>query len=155
MHEPCGDFDNPGSNYERYADSYKPDWRRDQDTQANAYVRSQEKTLNDFIQSAQAFQQRSQANIQANIQANEQGWQQQDQMWQQQDERMEASIRRMEGHFEIIAEAMQSMVHEESSTNPEKENATTIPSNGENVETEVGHELSNDFPCVSREQIEN
>ena len=102
MHEPCGDFDNPGTSYERYADSYKADWRRDQDTKANAYVQSQEKTLNDFIQSAQAFQQRSQANIQA----NEQGWQQQDQMWQQQDERMEATKRRMERHLEIIAEAM-------------------------------------------------
>ena len=85
VHEPCGDFDNPGSSYERYADSYKPDWRRDQDTQAYAYVQSQEETLNDFIQSAQAFQQRSQANIQANIQANDQGWLQQDQMWQQQE----------------------------------------------------------------------
>ena len=68
MHEPCGDFDNPGSSYERCADSYEPNWRRDQDTQANAYVRSQEETLNDFIQSAQAFQQRSQAYIQANEQ---------------------------------------------------------------------------------------
>ena len=76
MHEPCGDFDNLGSSYERCADSYKPDWRRDQDPQANAYVRSQEETLNDFIQSAQVFQQR----FQANIQANKQGWQQQDQM---------------------------------------------------------------------------
>ena len=25
MHEPCGDFDNPRSSYERYADSYKLD----------------------------------------------------------------------------------------------------------------------------------
>ena len=49
---------------------------------------------------------------------------------------------------------MQSMVHEESSSNPEKENATTIPSNGENVETEVGHELSNDLSCVSGKEIE-
>ena len=68
MHDPCGDFNNPGSSYERCADSYEPDWRRDQDTQANSYVQSQEETLNDFIQSANAFQQRSQANIQANEQ---------------------------------------------------------------------------------------
>ena len=107
-------------------------------------MRSQEETLNDFIQSAQAFQQRPQANIQA----NEQGWQHQDQMWQQQDERMEASIRRMEGHFDIIAEAIQSRVHDESLSHPEKENAPTILSNGKNVKTEVGHELSNDLPGV-------
>ncbi|KAK0583489.1 hypothetical protein LWI29_037478 [Acer saccharum] len=69
--KPCGDFDNPGSSYEWCANSYELDYRRDQDTQANAYVRSQEKTLNDFIRSAQAFQQRHQANLQA----NGQGWQ--------------------------------------------------------------------------------
>ena len=106
--------------------------------------------MNDFIQSAQAFQQRSQANIQA----NEQGWQQQDQMWQQRDERMKASIRRMEGHFEIIVKAMQSMVHEESSCNPEKENAPTIHSNGENVETEASFDFFDDLPCVSGKEIE-
>ena len=80
--------------------------------------------------------------------------QHQDQMWQQQNERMEASIRRMEGHFEIIVEAMQSMVHEESLSHMEKKNATTIPSNGENIKTEVVHDFFNDLPCVSREEIE-
>ncbi|KAK4849782.1 hypothetical protein QYF36_000757 [Acer negundo] len=58
----CGiDFDNPGSSYEKYADSYMLDWRRDQDfalsdTQANAYEQLPEETLNNFIQNAQAFQ---------------------------------------------------------------------------------------------------
>ena len=67
---------------------------------------------------------------------------------------MEVSIRIMERHYEIIAEAMQSMVHEESSSNLEKENATTIPSNGEKVETEVSFDFFDYLPCVSGEEIE-
>ena len=67
---------------------------------------------------------------------------------------MEASIRRMESHFEIIAEAMQSMVHEESSSNSEKENAPTIPSNGENVKTEVSFDFFDYLPSVSGKEIE-
>ena len=66
---------------------------------------------------------------------------------------MDASIRRMKGHFEILAEAMQSRVHEESLSNPKKENATTILSNGENVDIEVIFDFFDYLPNVSGKEI--
>ena len=39
-------------------------------------------------------------------------------------------------------------------SNPEKENATTIPLNGENVKTEVSFDFFDDLPCVSGKEIE-
>ncbi|KAK4841624.1 hypothetical protein QYF36_007645 [Acer negundo] len=67
---------------------------------------------------------------------------------------MQALMRRIEANLKTIAEVIQSQVYEEPPSQPEQEDAATIPSNGEIVNTIVSCEFSDDFSSVADEGVE-
>ncbi|KAI9200310.1 hypothetical protein LWI28_005781 [Acer negundo] len=137
VNEPYGDFYNPRPSYEPYNNSNNMDWRINQDfslsyNEVNTYEHSVspyqprklslEEMVNNLAQSSRATEEKLNKLIQSTYQSS-------------QDvevfvEAIEAFVERTLVNLEKIAKAMQEREYEEFPSQPEQEDAASIPSNG-------------------------